>query len=114
MPKFGWVRQELCEWFLSARFAIDFEKRDAELRSRGKHKCIGRFPRALFLQKAKALIQVYAEEYLILGKPVDVPDVTTSRWRQFWEAGYGVTLKNVLAGTRSLPGSKASVAKSGG
>ena len=39
------------------------------------------------------MIQVYVEECLLLGKSVDVPDVTVSAWRKRWEKEYGVTLK---------------------
>ena len=88
-----WVREALFDWFVSMRYAIDWKKRDSMLRKCGRHKLVGRFPRALFVQRAKMLTQQYIEESLLLGKPVEVPDVNRSDWNARFEADYGLSLR---------------------
>ena len=47
----------------------------------------------MFMSKAKALVQVYVQECLVLGTLAKVPDVTARGWQRRWEREWGVTLK---------------------
>ena len=53
----NWVREQLFDWFVSMRYSIDWRKYNADLRSGGQHKAMGRFPIALLKHKAMQFLQ---------------------------------------------------------
>ena len=58
--KCNWVRESLLEWFLAMRYSVDWKRYNANLRSRGRYKAMGRFPTALLYRKAIYFLTVSA------------------------------------------------------
>ena len=86
------VRERLFEWFLSLRFSIDWRRYNATCRSRGLHKCIGRFPRSLLKAKLSQFLAEYIQEQLILGH-TPTPFQLTPKWFSSWEHEHGLNMK---------------------
>ena len=98
----AWVRRELFDWFVTMRYAVDWKKYNAECRSRGRYKAMGRFPRSLMRNKVKQLLHDYCLESLVHGVKVEAFQ-PTARWFGCWETEFGVT--------RRQPNRKYKVAK---
>ena len=98
--KLPYVRQQRYEWFIAMRYAIDLKKLNAQHRSRGRHKAIGRFPRSLLRTKFHQLQADYCHHCLVNGVKVKAlrqrkqrPNggVPTAQWFKTWGAEYGVS-----------------------
>ena len=87
-----WLRQALFEWFVAARYSIDWKSVRASLRSCGRNKCLARYTRHLVRQKAQQLLQDYCAQCLIRGV-VAVGVKLTARWFTNWEADHGLSMK---------------------
>ena len=94
--KLPYVRQQLYEWFIAMRYAIDWKALNAQLRSRGRHKAIGRFPRSLLRTKFHQLQADYCHHCLVNGVKVKAlrqrkqrPNggVPTAQWFKTWGRG---------------------------
>ena len=87
------IRQELYEWFMSIRYAIDWQKLKSDLRSRGLKRNLARFPRSILVFKVYQLLQDYAQSCLLNGvkvqgfKPHDW-------WFRRWEEEYGLSMRH--------------------
>ena len=87
------VREALYEWFTSMRYAIDWKKLRAELRSRGLKKNLARFPRSILVYKVYELLQDYAHSCLVSG--VKVEGFKPSYWWfKRWEEEYGLSMRH--------------------
>ena len=86
------VRALLFEWFMAMRYSIDWKAYDAQLRSRGKYKCLGRFPRSLLVTKVQQLLHDYTYQCLLNGWKVQAFDIC-DRWFKCWQAEYGTTMR---------------------
>ena len=85
------VRDQLFEWFIAMRYAIDWKALATKRRSQGR-KCITRFPRSLLKAKVHQLVEAYCCDSLVNGlKPQAINPTTT--WFRRWEAEYGVSLR---------------------
>ena len=78
------IRQEFYEWFTSIRYAIDWKKMRAELRSRGMKKHLARFPRSILVYKVYELLQDYAHACLVSGVKVE-GFMPQNWWFKRWE-----------------------------
>ena len=86
------VREQLYDWFISMRFSINWKRYNNICRSRGAHKCIGRFPKSMLNAKLRQLLTDYCHEMLVRGIRPRVFNIT-SKWHRGWESEYGVTMK---------------------
>jgi hypothetical protein len=86
------VRQLLFEWFISMRYAIDWEKLGQHIRSSGKVKCMGRFPRSLLKAKVNQLLEDYCRESLIQGVALTTFKPRSDWWSR-WEDEYGLSMR---------------------
>ena len=91
LSKMPLVRQELYDWFVGMRYAIDWKAYNRQLRSCGKKKIIGRFPRSLLREKLKQLTEDYCRECLILGEKPD-PAIGSAQWFDNWQLDYGLSM----------------------
>ena len=86
------VRQGLYDWFISVRYSIDWCKYNSKLRSCGRQKAMGRFPRSLLRQKLKQLQKEYAKECLLQGVSCKLFR-PTANWFRRWEKEYGLSMR---------------------
>jgi len=86
------VRERLYEWFISMRYSIDWKKYNAACRSRGRPKCVGRFPRSLLKAKLQEFLADYCHMQLVNGlRPT--PFQITPQWFSGWENEFGLCMK---------------------
>ena len=90
--KCNWLRERLFEWFISMRYAIDWKKYDAALRSSGRYKAMGRFPRALVFQQAKLFLVEYVKERTLVGLGSRAVSIN-QEWLGRWMHEYGLSLR---------------------
>ena len=85
------VRQEMYDWYIMMRYAIDWREHDRQMRAQGKKKCVGRFPIALLKLKFYQLVGDYCVNSLIAGQQPRIPEF---RWRWYvsWMDEFGLSL----------------------
>ena len=88
----NWVRESLFEWFVAMRYSINWRKYNAALRSSGQHKAMGRFPKALLINKAKEFLQEYLRVVMIAGKKCSAINLDW-KWFKRWSMEYGLSLR---------------------
>lgn len=88
----AWLRQALYEWFASIRYSVDWRAVSEGIVPQLRHKCIGRFTRAMVKAKAQQLLKVYLRECLLRGAKAEGVQLR-SRWFREWEAEYGLNMK---------------------
>ena len=86
------VREELFRWFIAMRYSIDWKALDAQRRSCGKHKCVGRFPRRLLCTKLQQLMGDHCRAALLAGVQPQGFHIC-SRWLREFECEFGVSFR---------------------
>ena len=83
--------RELYEWWISLRYAIDWNSLASQNRSRGK-RCLARFPRSAIKSRVITLLQDHAFAVLLNGRKV-VNFQPTTRWLKQWGHDYGLSMR---------------------